>query len=139
MLQNTQTQIKNNMQDLVNNANHSSALVASPAVQIKGSDGRYKTLKEFYPFYLSQHEDPTCRRLHFVGTTCVIGITAAAGVATIGQAGDRAILGRNMGDRGIHHPKKGNAGALGQSAAGGGEGSKGKKCGFHTVFTTVLV
>jgi hypothetical protein len=47
-------------------------------VQIKGSDGRYKTLKEFYPFYLSQHEDPTCRRLHFVGTTCVIGITAAA-------------------------------------------------------------
>ena len=50
MLQNTQTQIKNNMQDLVNNANHSSALVASPAVQIKGSDGRYKTLKEFYPF-----------------------------------------------------------------------------------------
>ncbi|OYW71494.1 MAG: DUF962 family protein, partial [Pseudomonadales bacterium 32-42-5] len=78
MLQNTQTQIKNNMQDLVNNANHSSALVASPAVQIKGSDGRYKTLKEFYPFYLSQHEDPICRRLHFVGTTCVIGITAAA-------------------------------------------------------------
>ena len=78
MLQDTQTQIKNNMQDLVNNANHSSALVASPAVQIKGSDGRYKTLKEFYPFYLSQHEDPTCRRLHFVGTTCVIGITAAA-------------------------------------------------------------
>ena len=47
MLQNTQTQIKNNMQDLVNNANHSSALVASPAVQIKGSDGRYKTLKEY--------------------------------------------------------------------------------------------
>ena len=78
MLQNTQTQIKNNMQDLVNNANHSSALVASPIVKIKGSDGHYKTLKEFYPFYLSQHEDPTCRRLHFVGTTCVIGITAAA-------------------------------------------------------------
>ena len=34
MLQNTQTQIKNNMQDLVNNANHSSALVASPIVKI---------------------------------------------------------------------------------------------------------
>ena len=55
MLQNTQTQIKNNMQDLVNNANHSSALVTSPAVQMKGSDGRYKTLKEFYPFYLGNY------------------------------------------------------------------------------------
>jgi hypothetical protein len=24
---------------------------------------------EFYPFYLSQHADQTCRRLHFIGTT----------------------------------------------------------------------
>ena len=35
MLQNTQTQIKNNMQDLVNNAHLSATPVASPAVQIK--------------------------------------------------------------------------------------------------------
>jgi hypothetical protein len=25
--------------------------------------------KEFYPFYLSQHADRTCRQLHFAGTT----------------------------------------------------------------------
>jgi hypothetical protein len=29
----------------------------------------------FYPFYLSQHTDRTCRRLHFIGTTT--GILAA--------------------------------------------------------------
>lgn len=29
----------------------------------------FKSLKEFYPFYLSEHQDTTCRVLHFVGTT----------------------------------------------------------------------
>jgi hypothetical protein len=29
---------------------------------------RYKTLKDFYPYYLSEHQDPTCRVLHFIGT-----------------------------------------------------------------------
>lgn len=28
----------------------------------------YKNLDEFYPFYLSQHANRTCRRLHFIGT-----------------------------------------------------------------------
>jgi hypothetical protein len=28
----------------------------------------YKSFKEFYPYYLTEHEDPTCRGLHFVGT-----------------------------------------------------------------------
>jgi hypothetical protein len=31
-------------------------------------DTSYKTLDEFYPFYLSQHSNVTCRRLHFIGT-----------------------------------------------------------------------
>jgi hypothetical protein len=29
---------------------------------------RYASFAEFYPFYLSEHSDRTCRRLHFVGT-----------------------------------------------------------------------
>jgi len=33
---------------------------------------RYKTFKEFYPFYLSQHKNVTCRGLHYVGSTIAI-------------------------------------------------------------------
>lgn len=32
----------------------------------------YKSLKEFYPFYLSEHQDRTCRILHFIGTGLVV-------------------------------------------------------------------
>jgi len=32
----------------------------------------FNTFKEFYPFYLSQHANLTCRRLHFVGSTMVL-------------------------------------------------------------------
>lgn len=44
-------------------------------------DKRYATFIEFYPFYLSEHANRTCRRLHFVGTSLVIGCFVAA-VAT---------------------------------------------------------
>jgi hypothetical protein len=29
----------------------------------------YRSFSEFYPFYLSEHSNRACRRLHFVGTT----------------------------------------------------------------------
>ncbi len=32
----------------------------------------YKNFSEFYPFYLSQHENQTCRRLHFFGSVIVV-------------------------------------------------------------------
>jgi hypothetical protein len=35
-------------------------------------DGDPKSLHsfaEFYPWYLSEHRNPTCRRLHFIGST----------------------------------------------------------------------
>jgi len=38
----------------------------------------YKTLKEFYPYYLGEHSNRTCRRLHFIGTTLAIGLMATA-------------------------------------------------------------
>ena len=31
-----------------------------------------RSFSEFYPYYLSQHSDRSCRRLHFVGTSLVI-------------------------------------------------------------------
>jgi hypothetical protein len=33
---------------------------------------KYKTLKEFYPYYLSEHQNFTCRTLHFIGTGLLI-------------------------------------------------------------------
>ena len=29
---------------------------------------KYKTLSEFYPYYLTEHQDPISRALHFIGT-----------------------------------------------------------------------
>ena len=28
---------------------------------------RYESFEDFYPYYLSEHRQPTCRRLHFLG------------------------------------------------------------------------
>jgi len=39
---------------------------------------RFATFAEFYPFYLSEHANPACRRLHFLGTSLVIACVAAA-------------------------------------------------------------
>jgi hypothetical protein len=33
---------------------------------------RYESFREFYPFYLSEHANPVCRRMHFFGTTLVV-------------------------------------------------------------------
>jgi hypothetical protein len=33
---------------------------------------RFTSFAEFYPFYLSEHADRTCRRLHFAGSLLVI-------------------------------------------------------------------
>ncbi len=45
------------------------------------SDTRFRTFGEFYPFYLSEHENRVSRRLHFVGTSIALILIVAA-VAT---------------------------------------------------------
>lgn len=39
---------------------------------------RFRNFAEFYPFYLSEHANRSCRRLHFVGSALVLLIAAAA-------------------------------------------------------------
>lgn len=38
----------------------------------------YKTLAEFYPYYLQEHSNRTCRRLHFIGSTLGIVLAVSA-------------------------------------------------------------
>lgn len=40
--------------------------------------GRYARFADFYPFYLSEHSDRTCRRLHFVGTALVLAVVVSS-------------------------------------------------------------
>lgn len=39
---------------------------------------RFTTFREFYPFYLDEHRNPTCRRLHFVGSLIALGFIGTA-------------------------------------------------------------
>jgi len=42
------------------------------------SNVRFNSFREFYPFYLQEHSNITCRRLHFVGTSLVIALIVTA-------------------------------------------------------------
>jgi hypothetical protein len=42
---------------------------------------KFASFEEFYPFYLGEHADRTCRRLHVIGTT-LSALLLAAAVAT---------------------------------------------------------
>ena len=38
----------------------------------------FRSFAEFYPFYLGEHANRTCRRLHFIGSTLVIAALVLA-------------------------------------------------------------
>lgn len=38
----------------------------------------YGSFREFYPFYLGEHSDRRCRRMHFIGSWLVIASVALA-------------------------------------------------------------
>lgn len=42
---------------------------------------QYASFREFYPFYLSEHSNRTCRRLHVVGSTLVLIVFVLACVS----------------------------------------------------------
>lgn len=35
-------------------------------------NGSFENFRDFYPFYLGEHQNRTCRRLHFVGSSLVL-------------------------------------------------------------------
>ncbi|HLU13305.1 MAG TPA: DUF962 domain-containing protein [Arenimonas sp.] len=41
---------------------------------------RFASFSEFYPFYLGEHSNRTCRRLHFAGSSVALGFLAATAV-----------------------------------------------------------
>jgi hypothetical protein len=45
------------------------------------SEQRYQSFQAFYPFYLSEHRNTTCRTLHFIGSTLVL-VLIGAGIVT---------------------------------------------------------
>ena len=40
----------------------------------------FASFREFYPYYLGEHRDRTCRRLHFAGTSLALGFIVLAAV-----------------------------------------------------------
>jgi hypothetical protein len=51
---------------------HRSETMATPSTE------RYASFAEFYPYYLQEHSNDTCRRLHYIGSLLVLGIIAYA-------------------------------------------------------------
>lgn len=41
----------------------------------------FASFREFYPYYLHEHSDPTCRRLHYLGSTLGL-VCIALAIAT---------------------------------------------------------
>ena len=43
-----------------------------------GSQPRFASFREFYPYYLGEHRNHTSRRLHVTGTLLAVGLAAGA-------------------------------------------------------------
>jgi hypothetical protein len=57
----------------------------------------FTSFREFYPYYLGEHADRTCRRLHFIGSTLVLGCLVLA----IAQANPWWLLGMPLAGYGF--------------------------------------
>ncbi len=51
-------------------------MIATPSTS--GSPPRFANFREFYPYYLQQHANPTSRRLHLGGTLLALALGALA-------------------------------------------------------------
>ncbi|GAA5941914.1 hypothetical protein JCM1841_001054 [Sporobolomyces salmonicolor] len=58
--------------------------VANPAYQpLVYSKQGYRSFRDFYPYYLGEHSNKNCRRLHLVGTTISLGTFVRASLAAL--------------------------------------------------------
>ena len=53
----------------------------------------FASFREFYPFYLSEHANVACRRLHFVGSSLVLGCVLMLVVAAMLEGYGRQLVG----------------------------------------------
>lgn len=44
--------------------------------------GPFTSFSDFYPYYLQEHQNPTCKLLHFIGSWLVLGVIASAILTT---------------------------------------------------------
>lgn len=42
------------------------------------TDTEFRGFRDFYPYYLNEHSDRNCRRMHFIGSWLVLAALAAA-------------------------------------------------------------
>ncbi len=42
------------------------------------NDPKFSSFSEFYPYYLDEHSNPTCRRMHYIGSMLVIAVIVYA-------------------------------------------------------------
>lgn len=56
--------------------------MSSPHVQtpapVSPSGERFASFDQFYPYYIHEHSNRTCRRIHVVGSALVIGVAVLA-------------------------------------------------------------
>jgi len=44
------------------------------------NEEEYRSFRDFYPFYLSEHSNRISRRLHFTGTSAALALLITAGI-----------------------------------------------------------
>ena len=60
---------------------------------------RFESFAEFYPYYLTEHSDRSCRRLHFIGTalvmlTLIVAVVIGISCGNAGQDEGMVDIGR---------------------------------------------
>jgi hypothetical protein len=57
---------------------HAASRTITGGSMTTATDKRFSSFAEFYPYYLQEHSNATCRRLHYVGSLLVLAVIAYA-------------------------------------------------------------